>query len=409
MVQPAASTRALIDAATRHQIYLLRFGNGLFGRMESALASADARLVDQIQLRLSKLSQGDLLQIPEPNWTTRRLQALLDEIRAISQIIRDISKEQLVPELRNLALYEAQFQQRMIERAVRIDWSFNTVAPQQLRSAVTSQPFLGRHLRDYVNDLVGARRVRSLQAIREGYLLGETTPQIVRRLREFVTDRSTRDLEWLVRTSTNHVASHARDLLYEENQDLVKAVRWVATLDGRTTPVCRSRDGNQYPVGRGPRTPAHINCRSTTVPVLRSYRELGIEGIEEAPDAERPTVSDARTRRERERDFRRDARARVGDRNWRNMNETQRRTEIGIERDRWKSENIDRVPATTTYNSWLRTQDRDFVVDVLGQTRARLYLDGQMSLDHFVDRTGRQYTLPELRRRESDIFDRVGL
>jgi hypothetical protein len=55
---------------------------------------------------------------------------------------------------------------------------------------------------------------------------------------------------------------------------VVKGVEWVSTLDNRTTPICISRDGKIYPVGKGPRPPAHINCRSVTAPVLEA-----IEGV----------------------------------------------------------------------------------------------------------------------------------
>jgi SPP1 gp7 family putative phage head morphogenesis protein len=42
---------------------------------------------------------------------------------------------------------------------------------------------------------------------------------------------------------------------------------WVSVLDNKTTEICISRDGNRYPYGQGPIPPAHINCRSTIVPV----------------------------------------------------------------------------------------------------------------------------------------------
>lgn len=43
--------------------------------------------------------------------------------------------------------------------------------------------------------------------------------------------------------------------------------QWVSVLDRNTTDVCRSRDGKKYRYGEGPLPPAHIRCRSKTVPV----------------------------------------------------------------------------------------------------------------------------------------------
>lgn len=42
---------------------------------------------------------------------------------------------------------------------------------------------------------------------------------------------------------------------------------WVSVIDGRTTDICRSRNGNVYIYGKGPLPPAHIRCRSKVVPV----------------------------------------------------------------------------------------------------------------------------------------------
>ena len=40
---------------------------------------------------------------------------------------------------------------------------------------------------------------------------------------------------------------------------------WVAILDGKTTVICRNRDGNIYVYGEGPLPPAHYFCRSKAV------------------------------------------------------------------------------------------------------------------------------------------------
>lgn len=42
---------------------------------------------------------------------------------------------------------------------------------------------------------------------------------------------------------------------------------WVSVLDDVTTRICRDRDGNRYVYGKGPMPPAHMRCRSSTVPV----------------------------------------------------------------------------------------------------------------------------------------------
>jgi SPP1 gp7 family putative phage head morphogenesis protein len=78
----------------------------------------------------------------------------------------------------------------------------------------------------------------------------------------------------LVRTSINQVANSASQQVYEANQDITKKYRYVATLDTRTSAICRALDGKTFEYGRGPTPPQHFNCRSTTIPVI-NYDELG--------------------------------------------------------------------------------------------------------------------------------------
>jgi len=357
-------------------VYLLRYSAGELRRVLKLLSAADARLVNQIRARLEALSLRDAAEIPTPNWTTARLIALQEEIRALQKSTRDILAGDLTGSLKDLAEYEGAFQLAHLTLDFGVVLSAVAVGPAQLRAAVTSRPFLGRHLKDEIADLATAQRVRVTAAIRQGYVLGETTPQIVRRIRQEGLERSYSDVERMVRTAVNATASDARELFYAANSDLIVAVRWVSTLDGRTSAVCRARDGKRYPMGKGPRPPAHPRCRSTTVPILKTWAEMGID-IPEIGPGERPAV-----------------RATV--------------PVSKIPRGR-QAELITRVPGDLSYNDWLKTQPTDFVREVLGPTRAKLYLDGKLPLDRFVDYSGQEYTLAQLRSREAEAFRRAAL
>jgi SPP1 gp7 family putative phage head morphogenesis protein len=131
------------------------------------------------------------------------------------------------------------------------------------------------------------------QVVRQGLLTGEPTPAIAKRLignLEFGEEAKTvkqlvaaggqatavadNQIVSLVRTSINQVANAASQQVYEANQDITKKYRYVATLDTRTSSICRALDGREFEYGKGPKPPQHFNCRSTTVPVI-DYDELG--------------------------------------------------------------------------------------------------------------------------------------
>lgn len=56
------------------------------------------------------------------------------------------------------------------------------------------------------------------------------------------------------------------------NRVLTGQYEWVSVLDDATTEICRSRDGKRYQYGSGPVPPAHVRCRSTTVPVFEGVK-----------------------------------------------------------------------------------------------------------------------------------------
>lgn len=135
------------------------------------------------------------------------------------------------------------------------------------------------------------------RAVLDGLLTGEGTEAISRSLfgelgfsTEALTSRQValaqtgnawkmakHQVRTLVRTSVNATSNAASQAVYKANPEVTKQYRWIATLDSRTTAICRNLDQNVYEYGKGPTpaSPPHFNCRSTTIPVI-DYEGLGI-------------------------------------------------------------------------------------------------------------------------------------
>jgi SPP1 gp7 family putative phage head morphogenesis protein len=128
---------------------------------------------------------------------------------------------------------------------------------------------------------------RFSQVVRNGLLTGETTPSIAKRLvgqlqfgeqartaRQLVaaggelTAVADNQIMSLVRTSINQVANSASMAVYEANQDISKKYRYIATLDSRTSSICRALDNREFKYGKGPTPPQHFGCRSAIVAVI---------------------------------------------------------------------------------------------------------------------------------------------
>ena len=67
------------------------------------------------------------------------------------------------------------------------------------------------------------------------------------------------------------------------------------------------------------------------------------------------------------------------------------------------------MKANTKFDTWLKSQPEWFVTDTLGATRAKLFLEGKMSIASFTDMTGRTLTLAELAAKDKAAFVRAGI
>jgi SPP1 gp7 family putative phage head morphogenesis protein len=115
--------------------------------------------------------------------------------------------------------------------------------------------------------------------VRTGLLTGEPTPQIARRMvgsLDFgqlaktarqqalaggeLTRIADHQVLTIVRTSVQQVANEASQQVYRANGDVTKKYQYLATLDSRTSAICRSLDGKTFKYGDGPTPPVHFNC-----------------------------------------------------------------------------------------------------------------------------------------------------
>ncbi len=343
----------LADLITRHQVGLLRLSKAEIRSIMALLKKSEARILERLRAdKLSDLSRS-------------RQEQLLNDIRRIVAESQALVSGQLQASLTDLADYEVEYQAAMFKRTIPVNLNTVTPAADQNRAAVFSRPFQGRVLREWFDGLEENTFRRLRDEIRMGFMEGRTTAQIVRAIRgtrdgnfkDGIMEINRRAAETTVRTAVNHTANAARDSFYEANSDIIKGVQWISTLDGRTSAICRARDGEVYQIGKGPRPPAHTNCRSSTSPIVKSWRELGLKDL---PPATRASMDG-------------------------------------------------QVPGDLTYGEWLKRQPAGFQDEVLGDAKGKLFRKGGLTMDRFVDESGHEYTLDELKRREAAAWEAAGL
>jgi len=327
----------LIDASTRHQVFLQRYGGGESKKAISYLT----RLRHKINARLAQ----------EPtDFQRHRLTALLDDVSQMVAILMNDMSGAVKHGMGKLALNEASFSATLYGKASTVD--FTIPSDEQLITAVNAAPMAAPvgmktiTIDEALKEFGKKKAVQIAQTISDGVTLGQTTPEIIRAVSGLMNTQIRRQADALVRTAVNHTSSVARAMVYEDNEELLEGYQWVATLDGRTTMICGSRDGEVYQQGSGPMPPAHWNCRSTTIPKVKEAFNVGskLKGARPFKGAKGAGTTSGRT----------------------------------------------------TYGGWLKKQPVEFVDEALGVERSRLFRAGKLSIDKFTDPTGRVYTLQQL-------------
>jgi SPP1 gp7 family putative phage head morphogenesis protein len=381
-----------LDALIRHQIGLLRVAGSIRKRILALLDATEADIESAIKRRLANA---------EPGLSPRNVERL----RVLSRIISKIRAESwaevddiLLTEMRDIATNEAQFLSQAITAIspVVVDVAMPDTA--LLKALVTTNPFEGRVMKQWTKDLAREDIRRINDAIKIGMVQGESNQDIAARVvgtvrangTDGATELSRNQLTALSRTAVNHFANAAKREFYKKNQAILNEELFVATLDARTTPVCRANDGKTFPVGKGPIPPLHFNCRSTRVPVIDGDA-LGLRPAK--PFTEAQLVREYSGGQYRNRD---------------QLPRGEKSKYDKFARKRIR-ELTGRVPESQSYQVWLKRQSKSFQNEILGLTRARLFRDGGLTLDKFVNRRGDEIPLRELARRESAAFRAAGL
>lgn len=86
----------------------------------------------------------------------------------------------------------------------------------------------------------------------------------------------------IARTETLDAYREGARIGQEPHADVLAGWTWRAALSPRTCPACLSMHGRDFPLSQaGPE--GHQNCRCSRLPKLKSWSELGIEGVDEPP------------------------------------------------------------------------------------------------------------------------------
>lgn len=396
------ANEAFRDRLLARQVNIARLERQLVKRLVRLVDASEAALQRKLRGRLKQLARptGADIRRGTPAW--RKLRILEREIEAIRKKAHDKVLTAWQKELKGLVANEVGFTVAAISEVLPVTIALAVPNLDFIKELVDSQPFESQVLGTWSTRLARGDRERIFRRIRNGLVQGETASNISRSISGLQSLRGSNgvnqitrnQLGAIVRTSLNFFANTARDGVFQTNSDIIFQEVYTATLDGATTHRCRALDGRRFKLGVGPKPPIHMQCRSIRVPVFDG-KVVGSRPIKPTTDKQ---LLDEFTS---EQGLRTVAKRRGLPTGFKGSFDTFKRKRI--------RELVGTVPAETTYGDFLRRQSKAFQEEVLGKTKAKLFRDGKLTLDKYVDRDGSELTLSELAQRETGAFTRAGL
>ncbi len=377
---------SLFSQLVSHDVDLLRFDAATRRRIRAVLI----QLQDELVIALGGVDFSNVAR-------ESRLQALLDQVDKILATNYRGMRTILARDMRDLAALEQTFAVDGMNKLFKVDIMSAALTPEKLRALARNADILGAPAREWWSRQ-GGRMQRAFQDnMRQGFLLGESTGDLVRRVRGTSTGKrqiielangstksvhvfeggimqvSTREAEALVRTAVQSVANQVRLETYRANKDVIKTLQAQVTLDSATSSICQSHGSipdewdieTLEPIGgsntwTGP-PPWHFNCRSSLLPITKSWEELQQQG-------------------------------RTGTRKQRRI----ARTLDNNAPKRLRASMDGQVPRGISFDKWLKRQPKSIQLDLLGPTKRRLWLKGKLSLSQMLDQTGRPLSLAQI-------------
>ena len=239
-----------------------------------------------IELKLEKIDPTGV----GPTYRSRRLASLLEQVKQTSKAHFSKAKAANDKGLKGVASASAKATQNIINGSLGVSLGA-TLPPAATLSVLASNTLIqGEVVGEYWKTQNAQITGNFIRQMRIGITGGENLQSLIQRVRgtkaanyaDGIMKVAKNKAEALVRSSVAAVNNEALIKTYQANADLFNGYQWLATLDSRTSDICKARSGLTWdmdfqPIGHGigwTAPPAHFNCRSTVIGVLKPWADL---------------------------------------------------------------------------------------------------------------------------------------
>lgn len=340
----------------------------------------------------------------------KRLEKKLIEIRKAAW---ENGYEELHTESIELGLNEEKWANRLTQEIFKTNtgkggggkYASKLLNESQMNETVEKKLIGSRTFREWFKRTSDADYGRIIDMVREGFVSGMTIPEMMKRIRgskagnyeDGIMQTSRRHAQTLARTLCSGVANLAKNEFYLENDDMVMAVEWLDTLDGRTCVSCGGLSRMRWATNEAhPIPPLHPNCRCVLIPVTEltdlgedSYRPMANADF----NAEAKRLYEAKYPGKKFSDLAASTRKKYY---YRAMREYERRT---------GKKAYDRAPGQMSFREYFLQMSEEQKLDYLGKRKYELWKTGKYTVEDFIPPwPNRAMTVKELKLKDQESF-----
>ncbi len=250
------------------------------------------------------------------------------------------------------------------------------VSATMLQDWIETQTIEGLLINEWLKRMSADTADKIVMAGRESLVLGHSSRQAANHLREKGISGTVPKLYALARTFLLSASHHASEAAFERLGG-VHGWEYLATLDGRTCPICGADDEKYFPQGKPrPALPRHVNCRCVYIPHSSPPK---------FPENPEHKTYDGNKGDYLKWDIEQTTRNGIPPRPAVKHDESTVHHRDGSTSTKFKVGSVEHT--TENYSQWLRRQLREdpaFVRSILGKTRFELFKAGKITLEKMV-------------------------
>lgn len=235
-------------------------------------------------------------------------------------------EQQINQSIMQLGVHEEEFTTGVLKHATELGTRVvNNVleAPMLNKRAIDNvikYPWHGANYSDRIWNNKAELIASMKSELTNGIIQGKSIYQVANMMEERLNVGKSKT-QRLVRTEYMHALNQGQIESYKAAG--YTKLRWSATMDDRTSDICRKRNGKEYPIDQLPDIPAHPNCRCTFVPVIDDdFIDARARMLEEAAGDVKNSLMDNKGKRTVDYLSQTNMKEKVGKKNYKNFIET---------------------------------------------------------------------------------------